>query len=103
MSCSFWERKREQKESGTKEPDHPLHFLRKGEISFAIEIKDRAEEHVCMLSRLSCFRLFVTLWTVACEVPLSMGFSRQEYWSRLSCSLPGDLPDPGIKPGSPAL
>ena len=45
-------------------------------------------------------------WTVAYQAPLSMGFSRQEYWSGLSCPSPGDLPDPGIKPGSlmsPAL
>ena len=44
-----------------------------------------------------------TLWTVACQAPLSMGFSRQEYWSELPCCLPGDLPDPGIKPVSSAL
>ena len=42
-------------------------------------------------------------WTVACQAPLSMGFSRQEYWSGLPFPSPGDLPDPGIKPGSPAL
>ena len=42
----------------------------------------------------------VTLWTVACQAPLTMGFSRQEYWSGLPCPLPGDLPDPGIKPAS---
>ena len=44
-----------------------------------------------------------TLWTVACQVPLSMGFSRQEYWSGLPFPSPGDLPNPGIKWGSPAL
>ena len=43
----------------------------------------------------------MTPWTVACPVPLSMGFSRQEDWSGLSCPPPGDLPDPGIKPTSP--
>ena len=43
-----------------------------------------------------------TLWTVAHQAPLSMGFSRQEYWSGLPCPPPGDLPDPGIKPISPA-
>ena len=42
-------------------------------------------------------------WTVACWAPLSMGFSRQEYWSGLPFPPPGDLPDPGIKPGSPVL
>ena len=47
--------------------------------------------------------LFVTPWTVACQAPLSLGFSRQEYWSGLPFPSIGDLPDPGIKPGSPAL
>ena len=42
-------------------------------------------------------------WTVACQAPLSMKFPRQEYWSGLSSPSPGDLPDPGIKPGPPAL
>ena len=53
-----------------------------------------------------CLTLCVTLWTVAQQAPLSMGFPRQEYWSGLPCPLPGDLPDPGIKPASlmsPAL
>ena len=44
-----------------------------------------------------------TPWTVACQAPLSMEFSRQEYWSELPFPSPGDLPDPGIEPGSPAL
>ena len=52
---------------------------------------------------LSGVRLFVTPWTVACQASLSMGFSRQEYWSGLPLPPPGDLPDPGIEPGSPAL
>ena len=52
---------------------------------------------------LSRVRLFVTPWTVAHQAPLSMGFSRQEYWSGLPFPSPGDLPNPGIKPGSPAL
>ena len=42
-------------------------------------------------------------WTVAYQVPLSVGFSRQYYWSGLPFPLPGDLPNPGIEPGSPAL
>ena len=53
----------------------------------------------------SCLTL-LTLWTVAHQAPLSMGFSRQEYWSGLPCPPPGDLPNPEIKPGSsgtPAL
>ena len=52
---------------------------------------------------LSCVPLFATPWTVACQAPLSMGFPRQEYWRRLACPPPGDLPDPGIKLTSPAL
>ena len=53
-----------------------------------------------MLSCLNHVRLFVTPWTVAHQAPLSMGFSRQEYWSGLPWPPPGDLPDPGIKPTS---
>ena len=52
---------------------------------------------------LSCVRLFVTPWTVAYQPPPPMGFSRQEYWSGLPFSSPGDLLDPGIKHRSPAL
>ena len=52
---------------------------------------------VCMLSRFSSVQLFGTLWTVALQGPLSTGFSRQEYWSRLPFPTPGDLPDPEIK------
>ena len=44
-----------------------------------------------------------TPWTVACQAPLSMGFSRQEHWSELLFPPPGDLPYPGIEPGSPAF
>ena len=52
---------------------------------------------------LSRVRLFVTPWTVAYQALQSMGFSRQEYWSGLPFPSPGDLPDPGIEPRSPAL
>ena len=52
---------------------------------------------------LSPVRLFSTPWTVAYQAPLSIEFSRQEYWSGLPFPSPGDLPDPGIKPRSPAL
>ena len=52
---------------------------------------------------LSLVWLFVTPWTVASQVPLSMEFSQPEYWSGLPCPPPGDIPDPGIKPESPAL
>ena len=56
-----------------------------------------------MLSHFSHVQLFVTLWTVALQALLSMGFSRQEYWNGLPCAPPGDLPNPGIEPGFPAL
>ena len=52
---------------------------------------------------LSCVQLFATPWTIACQAPLSMGFSRQEYWSGLPFPSPGYLPDPGFEPRSPAL
>ena len=60
----------------------------------------------CMLSCCGRVWLSVILWAVAHQAPLSMEFSRQEYWSGLPCPPPGDLPDPGIKPVSlmsPAL
>ena len=60
----------------------------------------RDGSEVKLLSRV---RLFATPWTVAYQAPPSMRFSRQEYWSGLPFPSPGDLPDPGIKPGSPAL
>ena len=53
--------------------------------------------HVQLLRRV---QLFVTLWTIARQAPLSMGFSRQEYWSGLPCSPPGGLPNPGTEPVS---
>ena len=56
--------------------------------------------HLCVLSCFSCVQLFATLWTLARQAPLSMGCSRQEYWSGLPCSTPMDLPDPGIEPVS---
>ena len=57
---------------------------------------------VCVQS-ISHVRLFAIPWTVARQAPLSMGFSRQEYWSGLPFPSPGDFPNPGIKPVSPAL
>ena len=59
--------------------------------------------HVCMLSHFGHDRLYATLWTVACQAPLSMGFPRQEYWSGLPFPPSGDLPDPETEPVSPAL
>ena len=54
----------------------------------------------CVLSLFSSVRLFMTPWTVAHKALLSVGFSKQEYWSGLLCPPPGDLPHPGIEPMS---
>ena len=55
---------------------------------------------VCGLSCFSHVLLFVTLWTITPQAPLSIGFSMQDYWSELPCPSPGDRPDPGIEPAS---
>ena len=69
--------------------------------------KCRCGSHQCIkrseVKSLSRVRLFATLWTVAYQAPPSVGFSRQEYWSGLPFPSPGDLPNPGIEPRSPAL
>ena len=65
--------------------------------AFALILSMRA--CVCMLSHV---QLFATPWSVAHQVPLSMGFPRQEYWSGLLFPSPGDLPEPGIEPMCPA-
>ena len=58
---------------------------------------------VCVCQSLSCVRFFATPWTVAHQTPLSMKFCRQEHFCGLPCPSSGDLPSPGIEPGSPAL
>ena len=65
------------------------------------EVRKIIHEQKCW--SLSCVRLFVTPGTVAHQAPLSVGLARQEYWSGLPCPPPGDLPDPGIEPKSPAF
>ena len=88
-------------------PTSPLSLLSllppsPGSLHNSWGIRERSPSiHACMLSCFSCVRLFVTPWTVAHQAPLSMGFSRQEYWSGLPCPPPGDLPHPGIEPVSP--
>ena len=63
-------------------------------VGYYMKVKVKSLSHV---------RLFATPWTVACQAPLSMGFSKQEYWSGLPFPSPADLPDPGTEPRSPAL
>ena len=73
-----------------------LHFFFDGLDAFIILLELCMEYmHACMLSSFSCVQLFETLMST-----LFMRFSRQEYWSRLSCPPPGDLPKPGIEPES---
>ena len=62
-----------------------------------------ADTGVCLLSCFSHVWLFTTAWTVACQTSLSMGFSRQEYWTGWPCPPPGNLPDPGMEPTSPGI
>ena len=63
------------------------------------EVESPTQSHHCCLVTKLC----LTPWAVSCQAPLSMGFPREEYWSRYSFPPPGDLPDPEIKPNSPAL
>ena len=73
---------------------------------FFLSLNQELKGFVCVLSHFDCVQLFATLWTIAHQAPLCMGFSRQEYWSGLPCPSPGDLPHPGIEPISltiPAL
>ena len=60
-------------------------------------LKNWDAEAMYVLSHFSCVQLFATLWIIACKFPLSMGFSRQEYWRGLPCHPPGNLPNPAIK------
>ena len=92
--CDFWadEGKESFQYLEQSFPDHchtPLQLW-----NLDLRVKAKSLSHV---------QLFVTPWTVAYKVPPSMGFSRQEYWSGLSFPYAGDLPDPGIEPGSPPL
>ena len=75
-----------------------------GLLHWQVESLAPALLRVCSeVKSLSRVRLFVTPWTVPYKAPLSMEFSRHEYWSGLPFPSPGDLPHPGIKPGSPTL
>ena len=84
------------------------HRERAAVLPFSQDLQNPAPSHTCecMLIRFSCVRLFATPWTVAHQAPVSMGFSKQEYWSGLPFPLLGDLPNLVMEPtspGSPAL
>ena len=83
---------------GEREPD--LGPLRHGLCGSQEPIFSGPKGGTCVPSHFSHVRFFVTSWTVARQAPLSMGFSRQEYWSRWPFPPPGDLPYQGIKPMS---
>ena len=72
-------------------------------LNIKIPLLNTKKNRALVLSSFSPTQLFATLWNVAHMAPLSMGFSRQEHWSGLPCPLPGDLPDSGTDPQSPAL
>ena len=81
-------------------PSSPMAPALAGEL-FATEPPGKPKCYMCAKSLQLCPT--ATLWTVACQALLSVGFSRQEYWSGLPCSPPGDLPNPEIKYRSPGL
>ena len=86
----------EKQEQPWVESYSQLHF-------YVEEAKVYTKQSVCMRSHFTCVQLFVRLWTAASQALLSMGFSRQEYWSGLPCLPPGDLSHSGTEPVFPAL
>ena len=81
----------------------PEDVLRNDYLSGGTKIAPEKEVKWSEVKWLSHVGLFATPWTVAYQAPPSMGFSRQEYWSGVPFPSPGELPDPGIEPGSPTL
>ena len=81
-------------------PGSSIHGIFQARVLGWVTIAFSGIYYECIFSHV---QLFATPWTVARQAPLSMGFSRQEYWSGLPFPSPGDLPDPGIEPRSPAL
>ena len=79
-----------------EQPQYTISRLKEKKVKFIIII-------IIIIHSLSHVQFFATPWTVAHQASLSMGVSRQEYWSGLTFPSPGDLPDPGIKPRSPIL
>ena len=80
---------------------HQFNASHKGELTVRTGIFPNLDT-CCVLSHFSRVQLFADLRTMACWAPLSMGFSRQDYWSGLPCPSPGDLPNPGTENASPA-
>ena len=85
------------------DPGHILQLLFANLYEKQTEVNTDCQQRELCAESLSRVQLFATPWTVAHQAPPSMEFSRQEYWSGFPFPSPGDLPDPGIKPRSPAL
>ena len=107
---SFAFKKQTNKQTTTKKQTLQSEFRHLTGFHVLSFLKARVGLQICLDScMLSCFSrvwLFVTLWAIACQAPLSMEFSREEYWSGLQFPTPGHISDPGIKPiypASPAL
>ena len=93
-----------QWDSSGKSTEVSCHFLLQHKIMVHLKMDDKLkyDAKVKVMVAQSCLTL-CDLWTVDCQAPLSMEFSRQEYWRGQSFPSPGDLPDPGIEPKSPTL
>ena len=85
------------------EPEYPASPVLSGRFFTASATWEAPRVQFSSVQSLSCVWLFATLWIVVRQAPLSVEFSRQEYWRGLPFPLPGDLPDAGIEPVSPAL
>ena len=102
VSPFCWKGEKEEPDSAPKSPLGSCIRV----SSTCVSTQAYRHTRACVLSRFSHVQLFSTHWTVACQAPLSMGFSRQEYWCGLPCPPPGDLPNSGTEPKSltsPAL
>ena len=86
-----------------KVPELHLASYMKANSKCITKLNTNTKTIISLQKLLSCVRLFATPWTVAYQASPSMGFSRQEYWSGLPFPSPGDLPNPGIEPGSPTF
>ena len=96
----------EEAQAGIKIPGRNINNLRYADDTTLMAESEEELKSLLMkvkVKSLGHVRLFATLWTVAYQASLSIGFSRQGYWSGLPFPSPGDLPNPGIEPGSPAL
>ena len=89
--------------TSTKTVSHTLPYMQRLRFLAWFQVHHRPSVTTCMSQSLSCVRLFAAPWTVARQALLSTCFSRQEHWSGLPFPSPGDPPNPGTEPRSPAL